>query len=84
MSIREELNEASAQLEESVQKREALEAECSEIRVELARITGIINRNRASFEVVKAQAIRWRDRAIAAEAIVADRKSQDPFSFMEN
>ena len=54
-------------------------AEYLESQEEVRRLTNIIGRNKASFQKVTAQARRYRDRALAAEAALAEaRRSSRP------
>lgn len=59
--------------------------ELSELHAEVERLRSVIERNRKSFEKLKAQANEWRDRAIRAEAVVEALKAkttEDPFNIL--
>lgn len=49
-----------------------------EAEEEIARLRAVIERNRAAFVELRASAIRWRDRAIAAEAALAEARRGGP------
>jgi hypothetical protein len=43
---------------------------------EVLRLLGVIERNRARYDAMKATAAQWRDRALQAEAVVEELRRQ--------